>query len=70
MMDEVYLEALVEVLLFAGNTAALLAHRELWVGRAGKGLKHLARIANDSNELLRFIKESTKAGEPASDVRH
>ena len=67
-MDELYIEALVEILVFAGQTAAFLAHKEAAAGRAGKDLTRLARLANDSNDILKYLKESLDIGEPSSDA--
>jgi hypothetical protein len=65
-MDELYIEALVEILVFAAQTAAYLAHKEVAAGRAGKDLIKLSRLANDSNDIIKFLKESIEIGEPTS----
>ncbi len=67
-MDESYIEALIDILVFAGQTAAYLAHQEVSAGRAGKDLVRLARIANDANDLIKFVKEVVDIGEPDSDM--
>jgi len=67
-MDELYIEALVEILVFAAQTAAYLAHKEVSAGRGGKDLVRLARLANDSNDIMKFLKESIDIGEPVSDT--
>lgn len=67
-MDEVYIEALVEILVFAAQTATYLAHKEHAAGRAGKDLIRLARLVNDSNDIIKFFKESVEIGEPDSDT--
>jgi len=66
-MDDLYVEALVEILVFAAQTAAYLAHKEVTAGRAGKDLIKLARLANDSNDIIKFLKETIDIGEPDSD---
>jgi hypothetical protein len=65
-LDELYVEALVEILVFAAQTAAYLASKEAVSGRAGKDLIKLARIANDSKDLIQLLKESIGIGEPDS----
>ena len=66
-LDELYLEALVDILVFAAQTAAYLAHKEHEAGRAGKDLIRYARLANDSNDIIKFFKESVDIGEPEND---
>jgi hypothetical protein len=63
-LDEIDMEALLDILRFAGETAAFLAHREASSGRAGKELIRLARLANDSNDFLKYISDSLEIGEP------
>lgn len=65
--DEIEIEALIEILAFAGQTAAYLAHHEAKDGKAGKQLVRLARLANDSNDILKYIKDSLDIGEPDPD---
>ena len=69
-MDELYLEALTEILVFAAQTAAFLAHKEHAAGRAGKDLVRLSRIVNDSNDIIKFFKESIEIGEPENSEIH
>lgn len=63
-LDEIDMEALMEILVFAGQTAAFLANREAADGRAGKDLIRLTRLANDSNDFIKYIKNSLEIGEP------
>jgi hypothetical protein len=67
-MDELYIEALMDILVFAAQTAAYMAHKEVAAGRAGKDLIKLARLANDSNDIIKYFKESIEIGEPTSDL--
>jgi hypothetical protein len=67
-MDELYIEALVEILVFSSQIAAYLALKEHEAGRAGKDLIRYARIVNDSNDIIKFFKESIEIGEPTSDT--
>jgi len=65
-MDELEIEALVDILVFTAQTAAYLAHQEMAAGRAGKDLTRLARLANDSSDIIKYFKESVEIGEPAN----
>jgi hypothetical protein len=67
-LDELYIEALVDILVFTGQTAAFLANEEVTAGRAGKNLLKLARLANDSKDILVYLKESIGIGEPSLDM--
>jgi len=67
-MDALYIEALMEILVFAAQTAAYMAHKEVADGRTGKDLIKLARLTNDSNEIIRYFKESIEIGKPTSDL--
>ena len=69
-LDDISVEALTELLIFAGNTAALFANTEMSKGRAGNNVVNLARLANDANDLLLYLKETTKMGEPISEEKH
>jgi hypothetical protein len=67
-MDELYVEALVELLLFASSTAATLAKHEHSAGRGGDNVVKLTRMVNDANDILQLFKTSIDIGEPASNV--
>jgi len=65
--DELYIEALLDILVFASQTASFLAHREATNGKAGKDMIRFARIANDSNDIVKFLKNALEIGEPDLD---
>ena len=67
-MDDLYVEALVQILVFTAQTAAYLAHKEHAAGRAGKELTKLVQLVSDSNELIKLFKESVEIGEPTTDA--
>jgi len=65
--DELYIEALLDILVFASQTAAFLAHREAADGKAGKDMIRFSRIANDSNDIVKYLKDVLEIGEPNPD---
>ena len=65
-LDALYIEALVEILVFAAQTASFLAHKEQDAGRAGKELVKLTRLVNDSRDIIQLFKASIDIGEPES----
>ena len=66
-LDELYIEALLDILAFASQTASFLAHREATDGKAGKDMIRFARIANDSNDIVKYLKNVLEIGEPNPD---
>jgi hypothetical protein len=67
-MDELYIEALVELLLFASSTAATLAKHEHSNGKNSENLVKLNRMVSDANDILQLFKTSIDIGEPASNI--
>lgn len=66
-LDDLDIEALIDILVFAGQTAAYLANKEISEGRNDKGTVRLTRLAYDSKDLLKYLRDSLNIGEPSSD---
>lgn len=70
MLDTLSMEALMEILLFAGNTSAFLAKKENEYSAASKEAIRLVRIANDCKDLAEYISDSLNLGEPLAHEIH
>jgi len=64
VLDGLSIEALMEILLFAGNTSAFLAKKENEHSNNSKEAIRLVRIANDCRDLAEYIHDTLNIGTP------
>jgi len=66
-LDDLDMEALLEILVFAKQAASFLAQNEKTAGRTGKELTRLTRITADSQDFITFLTAHIQIGEPSHD---